>query len=115
MWHTAFITLIVIDMTVAIISQSVHAGLVVASIVTMMTYLFTKMGEIFGESHGILQAWLVSSKNNNDPWLKRRCKAYRALRANVGSFYYADKGLIVTALSIVLQSPANLVLAFRNG
>ena len=60
--------------------------------------MYTKMGEINEESKGILHAQLVTC---SDPWLKKRSKAYRALRVNVGSFYYADAGLIVTMLSLV--------------
>ena len=110
-WQTTFISVFVIDITIAVVSQSVRALLVAASIGTMMAYLYTKMGKVFEESQGILHAWLPWC---NDPWLKKRCEAYRALRVNVGSFYYADRGLILTMLSIALQNTSNLVLTLRD-
>ena len=96
-----------IDITIAVVNQSVRALLVAASIGTMMFYLYTKMGEIFEESRDILHAWLPSC---NDPWSRKRCEANRPLRVNVGSSYFADRGLIFNMLSIVLQNTSNLIL-----
>ena len=109
-WQATFISVLVIDITIAVLNQSVRALLVAGCIGTMMVYLYTKMGEVFEESQGI-HAWLPW---RHDPWLKKCCEAYRALRVNVGSFYYADRGLIFTMLAIMLQNTSNLVLTLRG-
>ena len=71
-WQTTLISVLIIDIKIAVLNQPVRALLVAASIGTMMTYLYTKMGEIAEESQGILHAWLPSCDN---PWLKKRCTA----------------------------------------
>ena len=105
------ISVTIIDMTIFILNQSVRALLAAVTTGTIMMSLYSTMGKIYEDSKGIPKEWLLSC---NDPWLKKRCIAYRAPRVQIGSLYYADRGLIITMLSIVLQNTANLVLAGRR-
>ena len=109
--QTTLISVLIIDMTIVILNQSVRALLAAVTTGTIMMSLYTAMGKVYEESKGIPKAWLVSC---NDPWLKKRCIAYRTLRLHVGPFYYADRGLTITMLSTVLQNTANLVLGLRQ-
>ena len=71
-------------------------------------YLFKRMGNIYTESHELLSEFLPACST---PWFRRTCKAYRPLRVNVGSFYYADRTLVLTILTIILTNTASLVMA----
>ena len=71
-------------------------------------YLFKRMGNIYTESQELLSEFLPACST---PWFGRTCKAYRPLRVNVGSFYYADRTLVLTILTIILTNTASLVMA----
>ena len=109
-WEVLFILLLVVNINVALLTQSVRALLVAGPVFVTMMYLYTKMGEIFEESQDLLRNHLPTC---NDAWFRRRRKAYRTLRVNVGSFYCADRSLVLTMLSIITQYTANMVLTLK--
>ena len=92
-WEATFISLVVIDLNVAIKQQSIQPLLIACSMATMMTYLYTSMGKIYEQSKGIMDNAIPGRRDAS--WLNRKRRAYRALRVNVGSFYFVDKGLVL--------------------
>ena len=69
------------------------------------------------ESVALLTQWksLFGGSRNGvigkGPWFRRYLRSCRPVDVPVGSFFYVDKGLILTSLSIVTNNAASLVLA----
>ena len=110
-WEVLFILLLVVNINVAVLTQSVRALLVAGPVFVMMMYLYTRMGEIYDESRDFLRNHIPNSEVE---WFKRIRKAYRPLRVTVASFYHADRSLILTMLAIITQYTANMVLTLKK-
>ena len=51
---------------------------------------------------------------NNSAWFRRYFHAYRPPRIAMGSFFYVDKGLTLTSLSLILNNTASMVFTLRE-
>ena len=80
----------------------------VIAVTVVLLYLFQRMGNVYTESSELLSEFVP---NYSTPWFRRVVKAYKPLRVNVGSFYYADRTLVLTILTIIFTNTASLVMA----
>ena len=98
----------IVNASLAIVKLSPRSTAMVIAVSTILLYLFKRMGNVYTESRELLSEFLPTCST---PWFRRTCKAYRPLRVNVGTFYYADRTLVLTILTIILTNTASLVVA----
>ncbi|CAG7659417.1 unnamed protein product [Allacma fusca] len=70
--------------------------------------LFKNLGQLFEESRETFLSW----KKITQPEFRKFHRSCRPLRVSVGSFYFADKSLMLTLLTIIVTHSANLILTF---
>ncbi|CAG7730401.1 unnamed protein product [Allacma fusca] len=78
----------------------------------MFLQLFKMLGQVHDLSKEILWSWKGAPAQNHTIASTKCIAAFRPLHVSVGSFYFADKSLFLTILSIILTSSANLILTF---
>ena len=100
---------IVVNTALTVLYDSPRAIVISLTSVIVLLHGFKSFGAVYEES-----------KKSRDSWIstgiiaRRYYRAYRPGRICVGSFFHADKSLILTILSIVLNYTSNLVLAVKR-
>ena len=72
--------------------------------------LFGLMADVYEESQGPRKSWSTVRVK----WFVKFSRSARPLAVNVGSFYFADRQLLLTLLNIITSNTANLVLTYRS-
>ena len=97
----------VMNASIAILFQSARSALITAAALTVLLTVFGSLGNVHAGSRNLL----VACRNMRDnAWLTRHSIATRELRVKVGLFFYADRSLVLTILSIILNNTANIVM-----
>lgn len=103
--------LIVVNSTLALAYSSIR-GLVLGSAFFVIVLLqYKNYGTVYEESCTTLETWRTV---RSDPWFRRYCKSCRPLRVNMGRYYFADRTLVLTMLSIILDNTANLTIGVQQ-
>ena len=62
-------------------------------------------------SKSIMEAWSRSEHVQRSIWFRKFLRSCKPIRIPVGSLFYIDRGLVLTVMSIMVQSAASLILA----
>jgi len=99
---------VVVNFTLAVTEQSLR-GFVIASLaVPIVLFTYGNYGAVFDSAKDTLTSWKTTTRGG---WFFKYCRSWRPLRINIGSFYYADRALALTILSIFLNYTASLSLS----
>ena len=104
----AFISLIMINASMAVKYLAVREGLTAVIMCALCMALFKTMGEVYETSRDVYGR--LSGLEVDSAILRRYRKAYRPLRIDIGSVGYADMMLCLTILSTILENTVNLVM-----
>ena len=109
--QAAAIFFVVLNTYQAVVGGNVRA-LVLASGVAYGFIQFVKSAaQVYHESTDVLQEWRCINRSELPLWSHRFLKSCNFLCVPVGRFFYVDRGLVLTVLSIILDNSANLILA----
>ena len=67
--------------------------------------------QVYHTSSDVLEKWKRISSKEVPIWFPRFVRSCRHLCVPVGSFFYVDRGLVLTVLSIMLNASASLIIA----
>ena len=110
--QTIAIVCVVLNMYQAVVGVSIRS-LVVALVVGYgFVQLLEATAEVHQTSSDVLEEWRKVSRRDVPVWFPRFLKSCPCLSIPVGSFFYVDRGLILTFLSITLNNSASLILTF---
>ena len=104
------IVAVVVNTTFALLHGSQRSLVMASTLFVICAY--KTYGTMFEESRATLESW--KREGRRSPWLRRYCRAYRPPRVNIGSFFYADKSLTLTILSIMLDYTASMALTIQQ-
>ena len=74
--------------------------------------IFKYLAQVCEESEAAVRQWRSNSKT---PWSLKFWRSCHPLKVQVGQYYHADKGLVLTILDIIANSTASLVLTYKSG
>ena len=90
---------IVVNITFAVLHASPRSLVMASTLFIIVIYAYKTYGTLYEESRTTLESWKRGGRSS--AWFRRFCRAYRPPRVVIGSFFYADKSLTLTILSIV--------------
>ena len=70
-----------------------------------------EFAEVHETSRGMMEAWRRSEHVQDDVWFRKFIHSCKPIRIPLGSFFYIDRGVILTIMSIIISSSASLILA----
>ena len=69
------------------------------------------MAGVYEESERAKKSWVAITHHT---WFVKFRRSAQSMAGNVGAFYFADRGLFLTFLSIVTTNTANLVITYKS-
>lgn len=73
-----------------------------------LIHLWKNMSEVYETSVELLHGWKDMVK---DKWFRRFLQSTRPARMNIGSFYYADREIILTVTQIIMNNTCTLIMS----
>ena len=102
------IVAVVVNTTFAVLLGSPRSLVIASTLFVIVIYAYKAYGSVYEESRETWESWQRGGINN--AWFRRYCKAYRPPRVALGTFFYADKSLTLTILSVVLNNTVSMAL-----
>ena len=103
---------VIMDATIAIL-YFLPSGIVTVMVsFPLLLHLIRASGTVYEESEESLKCWKRMEYKHK--WFAKFRRSCRPLRIKFGSFFYADKGLGLTAVATIVSHTANLVLTFSQ-
>ncbi|CAG7730780.1 unnamed protein product [Allacma fusca] len=90
-------------------TRAVHQLVVALFSTTFLINIWESMGQISEISSEILQSW--KGMDGGAMWFKKYLKSLQSIRVYIGSFFYADREIKLTILSILLNQTSSLLLS----
>ena len=101
------IAAVVMNSSIAILFLSARAAPIGIAALTLLVTVFGSLGNVHSRSRKLI---LTCRGMRGNAWLTRHYIATQELRVKVGSFFYADRSLVLTILSIILTNTVNIVM-----
>ena len=103
------IVAVVVNTTLAVIYDSGRAFIISLAALIILLHAYKSYGAVYEESKVSRDSWMSTAILT-----RQYRRAYRPGRISIGSFFHADRSLILTMLSIILNHTLNLVLAVKR-
>ena len=109
------IVTVIVNMTFAVLFLSIRGLILAAAFCVVILGAYKNYGVLYEESKKSISQWSgYTATESQQRWFCRFTKSCMPLRINIGAFYYADRSLMLTMLSTILVSTANLALTIRG-
>ena len=66
---------------------------------------------VYETSREVMTAWKRSQHVQDSLWFRKFLRSCKPIRIPLGSFFYIDRGVVLTIMSIIVNSSASLILA----
>ncbi|CAG7821480.1 unnamed protein product [Allacma fusca] len=93
-------------------TRAVHQLVVAVFCTTFLINIWDNMGKLSEISSEIIQSW--KGMDGGAMWFKKYLKSLQPIRVYIGSFFYADRGIKLTILSILLDQTSSLLLSIQK-
>ena len=108
--QTASIFAVVFNTYKAVILGSVRALLLALTVCMGHIQFIEATAQVYDTSSDVLKKWRHVRRRDVPLWFPRFLKSCRIVYVPVGSFFYIDRGLVLTVLSIMLNAATTLIL-----
>ena len=108
--QTASIFAVVFYTYVAVIRNNVRALIVALAVCFGHIQFIEATAKVHETSSDVLRRWRHVRRRDVPPWFPRYLKSCRIVYVPVGSFFYIDRGLVLTVLSIITNGATSLIL-----
>ena len=102
---------VILNCSIAIVVLSLKTTLIATASLILRLTVFGNLEKV---NEGSKRLILTCRSIRSDPLLRRKLIATKKVRVKVGSFFYVDRSLILTILSISLTNTANVVMGSMN-
>ena len=110
--QTIGIFAVVLNMYLAVVGRSVRSLVLGLAQVYSIVQLLEDTAEVYHTSSDVLHQWRGVNTRDLPQWFPQFWKSCRFLCIPVGRFFFVDRGLVLTYLSITLDNSASLILTF---
>ena len=101
---------VVVNMYQAVVLGSMRAFVLALVLALGLTQFLEVNAEVYHTSSEALRKWQCIDRRNVPLSFAKFLKSCKFLGIPVGSFFYVDRGLVLTVLSIMLNTSATLIL-----
>ena len=108
--QTASIFAVVFNTYKAVILGSVRALLLALTVCMGHIQFIEATAQVYDTSSDVLRNWRHVRRRDVPPWFPRYLRSCRIVYVPVGSFFYIDRGLVLTVLSIITNGATSLIL-----
>ena len=108
--QTISIFCVVVNLYQAVLLGSMRAFVLALVVGLGLTQFLEVMAGVYHTSSEALREWKRADRRNVPAWFPKFLKSCKFLCIPVGSFFYVDKILVLTVLSIILNTSASLIL-----
>lgn len=108
--QTAAVFCVVLNMYQAVVGGSVRSLVIAIGVALGFIQFLEATAEVHHTSTDLLEEWKRVSRRKVPLWFPRSLKSCRHLHVPVGSFFYVDRGLVLTVLSIMLNTSASVII-----
>ncbi|CAG7787057.1 unnamed protein product [Allacma fusca] len=106
-----FINAIVANLFLAIVVGQVRFLIIGMLCVVNVVFLFSSCGDVYEQALKTLDSWMLLLHRREFRKFYRSCLPWRI---SLGGFYFVDKALVLTILSVVVHQTLNLLLTYRS-
>ena len=99
------------NLYVAVKLGSLRSLFVAVGVFTAFTSFWRVLGDVNETSTGLLMDWRRSEATKKPVWLPRFLRSCRPINIPLGSFFYVDRGFVLTFACTVVDAAASLILA----
>ena len=92
--------------------RKVHLALSAAGLGWVMTMIYSRMASIYDNSSDNLKQWRRCRAQR--AWMSRFLKSTPPIRVLIGTYFYADKALVLTSLGIIAENSVTLLVSRRR-
>ena len=92
--------------------RKLQLALVAVGLGWIITMMFSRMASIYDNSSENLKQWRRCRTQR--AWITRFLKSTPPIRVLVGSYFYADKELVLTSLGIIAENSVTLLVSRRR-
>ena len=94
------------------VPRKLHLAISGAGQACVMTMMYSRMASIYDNSARNLKQWRRCRAER--AWIVRFLRSTPPLRVLIGSYFFADKRLVLTSLGIIAQNSVTLLVSRRN-
>ena len=109
--QTASVFAVVYNTYQAVTGDSVRALLVALAVIFGHMQFIDATAQVYDSSADVLNRWRCVDRGDVPLWFPRYLRPCRKVYVPVGSFFYIDRGLVLTVLSIINNASSSLILA----
>ena len=77
----------------------------------LIVIIYSKLASLYEVSEDVLRGW--KRGKSFSIWFRRFLKSTRPLKVQLGSYFYADKALVLTSLGIIADNSVTLLVSRR--
>ena len=107
------LNIMIVNVYQAVVFGSYRAMVLVLTVGAGFCFVMALLARVFEASRDMLGSW-EREAHNIPRWGRIFLKSCRPVRLPFGGFFYVDRGLALTALSIVIENSASLILAHKQ-
>ena len=89
----------------------IHMAMSSSAIIVIQTIVYGKLASVFDSSISVLMEW---RRYRGNSWFARFFRSTPPIRVLLGSYFYVDKQLVLTSLSIIAENAVNLLVSRRG-
>ena len=95
----------------AVMEGSIRALLLALAITFGHVQFIEATAKVYDTSNDVLKKWRNVGRKNVPVWFPRFLRSCRNVYVPVGTFFYIDRALVLTVLSIITDASSSLILA----
>ena len=92
--------------------RKMHMTSIAVFMTVLINIIYTKLASLFEVSEAVLTGWRRG--NALRPWFPRFLRSTPPLRVLIGSYFYADKELVLTTMGIIADNSVTLLVSRRS-
>ena len=108
--QTIFTFCVVLNAYQAVDGGSIRSLVIALGIAFGYVQFVEVTAEVYHASVDVLEAWRRVGRRDVPEWFPAYLRSCRFLYIPVGSFFYVDRGLVLTVLSVMLNTSASLII-----
>ena len=90
--------------------RKIHVLISASGLILIQTVVYSKLVSVFDSSRVVLTEW---RHYRGHAWFARFLRSTPPIRILLGSYFYVDKQLVLTSLSIIAQNSVTLLVSRR--
>ena len=104
----------IIHIVLAVVFQSVRFGILGLLSGSLLLTLFSNFAELHSLSEESIRSWKIGMGKTTSTWFAKFQRSCQPLRINIGNFCYADRTLILTIISIIINNATSLIISYKD-